>query len=70
VLERALWSGHPEAMNADRADKTARESYLQSLGVDPDAAKAQATVVPTPAKDSFWATDEGLDEIRRNVKDA
>jgi anoctamin-10 len=70
VLERALWSGHEEAVNADRADKEARENYLQSLGVNADAAKSQAIVAPTPADGSFWAADEGFDEIRRNLKDA
>jgi anoctamin-10 len=69
LLERALWSGNKEAADADRVDKQSREEYLQSLGVKPNAAKIQAAATPTSAESPFWSVDEGLDEVRRNVKD-
>jgi anoctamin-10 len=70
VLERALWSSDKGVAEADQADKRAREEYMHSLGVAPDAAHVQSAAAPASAEGSFWAADEGLDEIRRNVKDA
>jgi anoctamin-10 len=69
-LERALWSGNEKVAQADASDKKAREEYMRSLGVSPDKARLQSAGVSAPvAEGSFWATDEGLDEIRRNIKD-
>jgi anoctamin-10 len=66
-LERALWRDDETVVEADQADKRSREEYMRSLGVNPNAAKAEA-VPPQTVEGTFWANDEGVQEIRRDDK--
>lgn len=71
VLKRVLGSGG-EIDKVRNAERQVKESYLKSL----DGSKAAVGVKSSGGDDypenekAFWATDFGLDEVRRAVKDA
>ncbi|EGO01436.1 hypothetical protein SERLA73DRAFT_166001 [Serpula lacrymans var. lacrymans S7.3] len=72
LLERALWNGSNEMKEAERVEKEVKERYLGSLerAVSTESSKIEP---PAPEKDewaTFWAVDEGLEEIQKAVKDA
>jgi len=75
VLERLLWRGTVEEREAEHVETVVKEEYLKSLGVA-DVASAEADkktgVVVDDAldSDSFWAHDEGLDELSRGTKES
>jgi anoctamin-10 len=74
VVEQLVWRGNAEVLRAVEADRRVKEGYVRSLGVFPDGlAEGQSIAsstkgVPAP-KEKFWQLDEGLNEIRRAVKE-
>jgi anoctamin-10 len=67
LLEKIVWAGCKEIEEAERNSREVKGRYLQSVAggdVDVDAAPEEEE------GKSFWGYDEGLDEIRRAVKDA
>jgi len=71
ILTRALWTGSKEKGEGERAEREVKEKYLSSLGQCPPDDKLKCET--TSEKDewaSFWATDEGMDDIGKMVKDA
>jgi anoctamin-10 len=68
ALERTLWARDARAADADRADRKVKEEYMSTIGLRVDGGvKGQAAL---PSAGAFWEDDEGLDEVRRGVKDA
>jgi anoctamin-10 len=68
VLVRTLWSTDPRVADADRVDRQAKQEYMDTIGLRIDGGvKGQAAL---PSGGAFWENDEGLDEVRRGVKDA
>ncbi|KAI9464472.1 DUF590-domain-containing protein [Lactarius psammicola] len=81
LLERVMWVGSAEKATMDTAAREVKERYMQSvfqgtpgLGpLDPAAAtttEAQGQISAPPPPIEFWEFDEGLDEIRKGIKDA
>ena len=76
VLERLLWKGSKEEQQAEQMEKEVKEQYLQSLGLDtwdPQEAKVDEDGIDGFEDfdgTGFWTRDEGLDEIRKSVKEA
>lgn len=86
VLERVMWKGGEEASKVESGDKAVKGWFLKSLGVEDVegevkelAKKGGETVAPggvaAAAEEpedatGFWTRDEGLEEIRKNLKDA
>lgn len=73
ALERAMWKNSALVREADAADKGVKENYMRSLGIKLDnAGAAGGAAVGTGAgvAGTFWENDEGLDEIRKVLKDA
>ncbi|KAI0076569.1 DUF590-domain-containing protein [Panus rudis PR-1116 ss-1] len=75
VLERVLWKNSKEEKEAERLEQLVKEQYLRSLGVADVAVEKGAQVAEKvdPSVDSFkafWEFDEGMDEIKRSIKDA
>ncbi|KAH9010882.1 DUF590-domain-containing protein [Lactarius pseudohatsudake] len=62
LLERVMWVGSAEQAHMDTTAREVKERYLQS--VIPDI------LAPAPAPSEFWEFDEGLDEIRKGIKDS
>lgn len=81
LLERVMWVGSAEKARVDITGREVKQRYLQSvfqgtpgLGpLDPAAnatAEAQGPIsAPPPPPSEFWEFDEGLDEIRKGIKD-
>ena len=86
MLERALWKNSEAEREVERGEREVKGWYLRSLGVDDvegekialgreDKGKGQVAAGSEGAQDpedgtGFWVRDEGMDEIRRAVKDA
>ncbi|KAH9072296.1 DUF590-domain-containing protein [Lactarius deliciosus] len=80
LLERVMWVGSAEMAHMDTTAREVKERYLQSvmpgLGpLDPSGAivatEAQGQMsAPPPPPSEFWEFDEGLDEIRKGIKDS
>ncbi|KAH9026397.1 DUF590-domain-containing protein [Lactarius pseudohatsudake] len=79
LLERVMWVGSAEQAHMDTTAREVKERYLQSvipgLGpLDPSGAiaatDAQGQISAPPAPSEFWEFDEGLDEIRKGIKDS
>lgn len=84
VLERAMWYGSPEKKRLDAASQELKEQYFRSthcgaVSVAPGAganaegtgpAEGEGQRPETPPLDEFWQFDEGLDEIRKGIKDS
>ena len=68
LVEKIVWDGCKEKENAERNTKNVKEQYLKRVSSE----AAESTDVGTTEKegDAFWSYDEGLDEIRRVLKDA
>jgi len=86
ILERLMWVGSPEKARMDTTAREVKERYAQGIiqgtpGLGPldpptpvaaTATTADAhgqTSAPPPPSD-FWEFDEGLDEIRKGIKDS
>ncbi|KAI0060668.1 DUF590-domain-containing protein [Artomyces pyxidatus] len=73
LLERVLWKGSKEEERAERLAREVKEKYLQGVEARlPAAAGAEVRAVEEPEEgaDAFWGYDEGLDEIKKGVKEA
>jgi anoctamin-10 len=70
VMERALWKGSKQVQQADETDRSIKENYLRSLGVSLDARTGAVGEPLSVADKAFWERDEGLEEIRKALKDA
>lgn len=76
TLERVLWRGSPEELEAERTETVVKEQYLRSLGVaDVVNAEDSGAVAGTEGGQegklsAFWSQDEGLDELTRGTKEA
>ncbi|KAF8835484.1 DUF590-domain-containing protein [Paxillus ammoniavirescens] len=69
ILELALWRGSKEMKEAERVEREIKEKYLEqcSMGTARSETIKRDSVIDDWA--SFWAIDEGLDEIQKTVKD-
>ncbi|KAH9066519.1 DUF590-domain-containing protein [Lactarius vividus] len=81
LLERVMWVGSAEKAHMDTTAREVKERYLQSVSpgfgpLDPSGAVtgAQGQIStpppPPPPPSEFWEFDEGLDEIRKGIKDS
>jgi len=73
ILELAIWRGSEEAKEAERVEREMKEQYLGQVASPTSDAKvsvAESFVHDSDEWEAFWASDEGLDEIQRLVKDA
>lgn len=71
TLEVAIWRGSKEMKEADRVEREIKERYLAQCPTTPLQSPQQpVSVQDEHAWASFWATDEGLEEIRKSDKDA
>ncbi|KAI0306043.1 calcium-activated chloride channel-domain-containing protein [Multifurca ochricompacta] len=77
VLERVLWVGSAEKACMDEAAREVKEQHLQSVRVTaglaapaPGLAVEEPTASSPPPPGEFWQFDEGLDEIRKGIKEA
>jgi anoctamin-10 len=66
VLERVLWIGSAEKARVDEATREVKERYFQSR--QPTTEEHASLAVPPP-EDPFWSFDEGIDEIRKGIKE-
>ncbi len=75
TLERVLWRGSTEELEAERTETVVKEQYLRSLGVaDVVNAEDSGAVAATDGGQegklsAFWSQDEGLDELTRGTKE-
>jgi anoctamin-10 len=78
VLERVLWRGSKDEARVEKAEREVKETYLKSLELDKIEASSSAGekkkksaggATTTKEMDEFWEFDDGLEEIRRAVKD-
>ena len=74
VVERAVWKGSAEEARAARDAQEAKARYLRSVE---GAAAGEGAVLAQGEREgegegdgAFWAYDEGLEEIRRGLKEA
>lgn len=80
VIERALWRGGEEAARVESGERAVKGWFLRSLGVEDVEGEVRGLAEgggegAAGAEDpedatGFWARDEGLEEIRKNLKDA
>ncbi|KDQ51062.1 hypothetical protein JAAARDRAFT_185547 [Jaapia argillacea MUCL 33604] len=68
LVEMVVWKGSKEIEQAETSAKELKEGYLESLGVKKDR-EVEKTSEDVDGN-GFWVKDEGLDEIRRVLKDA
>jgi anoctamin-10 len=72
LLERVMWAGCEEKARMDTTAREVRQQYLQSVSqrFGPlDTSEGQSSASPPPPSE-FWEFDEGVDEIRKGIKDA
>ncbi|KAI0028887.1 calcium-activated chloride channel-domain-containing protein [Vararia minispora EC-137] len=70
VLVRVLWKGSKEEEMVERAGREVKEAYLKGIaGPSTTPVVDGVTGGESGADAEFWSVDEGLDEIRRTVKD-
>lgn len=76
LLERVMWTGCEEKARMDTTAREVRQQYLQSISQrfgpldTPGTSKGQSSASPPPPPSEFWEFDEGVDEIRKGIKDA
>ncbi|KAG8220382.1 calcium-activated chloride channel-domain-containing protein, partial [Butyriboletus roseoflavus] len=74
TLEHTIWRGSQEMKESDRVERELKEKYLAQCPPTPlpSPLDSQQSVGEQDGDDwaSFWATDEGLEEIRKPCKDA
>ncbi|TFK51911.1 DUF590-domain-containing protein [Heliocybe sulcata] len=74
LVEMVVWKGSEEVKGAEEVEKSVKEKYLGSLGIQKNIVEGEKVpedvVEESNAILAFWGVDEGLDEIRRGVKDA
>jgi len=67
VAERALWVRSTEVAEMEKSEKVVKERYLRSLGgLDEDAKSDSESAGENKA---FWEREEGLEEIRKLLKE-
>lgn len=73
ALELAIWRGSKEMKEAERVEREIKEKYLAQCLTTPLRGQLDSqSSIAAQDKDnwaSFWATDEGLEEIRKSEKD-
>ena len=73
VIEQLLWRTNEEVRRADAADRAVKEGYVRSIGALPGGSPSLAATAAKTGSlepvEKFWQLDEGLNEIRRAVKD-
>ena len=77
VLERLMWKGSREEQAAERLDAQVKQQYLRSIGVADvatgdlaDSKVLRQNGEAAEEHQTFWAEDEGLEELSKGVKDA
>ena len=75
LLEKIVWAGCKEIEEVERRSREVKARYLESGGVGESGGGEGVDVdggsVPQEEEGkAFWGYDEGLDEIRRAIKDA
>ena len=69
LLEKILWDGCKDIEEAKRNAREVKVQYLKRIG-DVDGEQKVACTPEEEEGKAFWGYDEGLDEIRRALKDA
>jgi anoctamin-10 len=67
VLERVLWIGSAEKAHMDDATREVKERHFQSVQ---HLSEGEVSLPAPPPEDLFWQFDEGIDEIRKGIKEA
>ena len=76
ILERALWKGGKEAQMVENGEAAVKGWFLKSLGVGDvevemkELGKESGDGADPEDGTGFWSRDEGLEEIRKNLKDS
>ncbi|KAH7881842.1 calcium-activated chloride channel-domain-containing protein [Phlebopus sp. FC_14] len=77
LLELAIWRGSEEKIEVERVEREVKEKYLEQCrlrvegGEDENEVRSRSSVVQEKEEwGPFWAVDEGLEEIRKSIKDA
>jgi hypothetical protein len=77
VVERIWWKGSREVQEREREERTMKEKFLEGAGASVSRSvllsgeKISVETGPeTEDKMGFWEHDEGVDEIKRLVKEA
>jgi hypothetical protein len=72
VVEKIWWKGGKEVQEREREERTMKEKFLETAGAGAGSVvlPEDKTKVPeTEDKMGFWEHDEGVDEIKRLVKE-
>ena len=69
LLEKIVWAGCKEIEEAERNRREVKEQYLKTIG-GVEAERKDVGALEEEEGKAFWGCDEGLDEIRRALKDA
>jgi anoctamin-10 len=71
IVERAMWRRSTEVAAVEESEKAVKEQYLRSLGEDDDdVISDKGDEGFSVFRTSFWAHDEGKEEIQKLVKEA
>ncbi|EPQ56716.1 DUF590-domain-containing protein [Gloeophyllum trabeum ATCC 11539] len=74
LMENIVWKGSKEVQEAEVVERQVKERYLESIGIGKQANLDKVQNLDGEAdangRDAFWVADEGLEEIRKAVKDA
>ena len=72
LLERIMWKECEEKARMDTTAREVRQQYLQTVSerIAPAETQGQSSASPPPPPSEFWEFDEGVDEIRKGIKDA
>ncbi|KIJ58790.1 hypothetical protein HYDPIDRAFT_33800 [Hydnomerulius pinastri MD-312] len=72
ILELPICRGSKEMKEAERVEREIKERYLEQCSTgaaEGEAVKREPVVQDKDDWSSFWAVDEGLEEIQKTVKD-
>ena len=70
---KIIWMGSEEVAEGDKISREVKNQYLKNIGVTEETAEKEVSTWEEDGEEYgkvFWSYDEGLDEIRRAVKDA
>ncbi|KZT25216.1 DUF590-domain-containing protein [Neolentinus lepideus HHB14362 ss-1] len=72
LVEMVVWRRNKDVQQAEVMEREVKERYLGSLGIEKSFVQAEKVdgVEESNAILEFWQVDEGLEEIRKAVKDA
>jgi hypothetical protein len=66
-MERVFWVGSKEVQSMEERERSIKEGFMRSAGVADVSVEGKSG---DGAHEAFWGSDEGVDEIRRIMKEA